>query len=115
LAYRGAQLHDTVWLVCRDRRIAEVDLRLVALSSSLREARDGAGALRLQRFDLPLRQFERRLRTLNCGLLLIQLRGVFLGVLNGAGELCLRQVLIARRLPLREHHDRPAQCGGPPA
>jgi hypothetical protein len=105
LADRGAEVYHTACLVCRDRRIAEVDLCLVALSFCLCETRAGAGALRVQRLDLPLRQFECRLRTVHCGLLLTQLRGVLLGVLNRARDR-VRQVFVARRLLLREHQGR---------
>jgi len=80
-------------------------LGLVALGLGLLQARNGAVALRLQRIDLPLRQFERRLRAVQRGLLLLQLRGVILGVLNGARD-CLCQVLIPRRLLLCKHQGR---------
>jgi len=106
MADRGAELDDTSRLVCRNCRIRKVKPRLFALGFGLRQAGDGAGALRLQRLDLPLRQFEGRLRAVYRGLLLEQLRGVLLGVLNAARELCLRQVLVARRLLLREHQRR---------
>ena len=86
LADCGGELDDAARLVCRNGRIGKVQLRLVALGFGLREARDGAVALRLQRLDLPLRQFEGRLRTVQCGLLLMQLRSVLLGVLNGARD-----------------------------
>jgi hypothetical protein len=80
-------------------------LGLVALGLGLLQARYGAIALRVQRLDLPLRQFERRLRTVECGVILMQLRGVLLGVLNRARD-CVREVLVARRLLLREHQRR---------
>lgn len=80
-------------------------MRLVALGLGLIETGDGALALRLQRLDLALRQLEGRLRALKRGLLLVQLRGVLLGVLNGAIAL-FRQVLIARRLLLPEYQRR---------
>ncbi len=92
--------------VCCNCGIGKVEPRLFALRFGLRQAGDGAGALGPQRLDLPLRQLEGRLRTLDCGLLLIQLRGVLLGVLDAARELCLRQILIARRLLLCEHQRR---------
>jgi hypothetical protein len=61
--------------------------------------------LRLKRLDLPLRQFQRRLRARQCGLLLTQLRAVLLGILDGARAF-LRQILIARVLLLREYQRR---------
>ena len=59
-------------LVCRDGRIREVQLRLVALSLGLCEARNGARPLCLQRLDLPLREPQGRLSTPKRGLLLIE-------------------------------------------
>jgi len=106
LADRDGQLHDTARLVCGNRRVGKVQLRLLALGFGLRQACDVTVALRSQRLDLPLRQFERRLRTVDRGLLLMQLRGVLLGILNAARELCLRQILVARRLLLCEHQRR---------
>jgi hypothetical protein len=47
-----------------DRCVGKVELRLVALGLGLREARNRAVALCLQRLDLPLCQLEGRLRTL---------------------------------------------------
>ena len=102
---RGGELDDPARLGCRDSRIGKVQLRLVALRFGLRQVRHGAVALRLQRLDLPLRQFERRLRTVERGLLLMQLRGILLGVLNGTRDR-VREVFVARRLLLREHQRR---------
>ena len=81
-------------------------MRLVALRLAQAEVRDRAAALRLQRLDLPLRQREGCSRTLRCSLLLTQLRGVPLGVLNGARESRRRQLLVARRLLLSKHQRR---------
>ena len=71
----------------------------------LREARDGAVALRFQRLDLSLRQLQRRLRAPKRGLLLVQLGGPLLVVLNGAITR-LGQMLVSHRLLLREHQCR---------
>ena len=105
LTDRGAEVDDTSRLGGRDRRIGKIEFRLVALGFGLRKACDGAVALRLQRLDLPLGEFEVRLRALQRGLLLMQLRGVLLGVLNGAVA-GLLQVLVALRLLLCEHQRR---------
>jgi hypothetical protein len=102
----GAELDDTPRLVCRNNRVGKVQLRLIALRPGLREARDCACALRLQRLDLPLCQLQVRLRTLKRGVLLVQLRGVALGVLNGARESRRRQLLVALRLLLCKHQRR---------
>jgi hypothetical protein len=72
------------------------------LSLDLREARNSAFALCLQRPELPLRQIQGRLRALQRSLLLMQLRGVLLGILKGAVARLL-EVLVALRLLLREH------------
>jgi hypothetical protein len=90
LADCGGELDDTAGLICRDDRIREVQLRLLALGFGLRQAGDVTVALRLQRLDLPLRQLERRFRIVECGLLLTELRSVLFGVLDAARELCLR-------------------------
>jgi hypothetical protein len=84
LADCGAEVDDAPRLGRRNRRIGQIELRLVELGFRLREARDGAVALRLQRLDLPLRQLEGRLRVGQSSLMLVQLRAVLLGVLNGA-------------------------------
>ena len=97
---------DTPGLVCRNCRVAEVDSGLIALGFGLRQAGDGAGALRLQGFDLPLGQLERCLGTVDSSLLLVKLRGVPLGVLDSARESRRRQFLVALRLLLREHQRR---------
>jgi hypothetical protein len=76
LAHRCTELNDTARLVCRNCRIGKVQLSLLALSFGLRQTGDGAVALRVQRLDLPLRQLERRLRTVECGLVLMQPRGL---------------------------------------
>ena len=55
--------------------------------------------------ELPLRQLEVRLRSLQRRLLLMQLRCELLGILNRARTF-LRQVLVARRLLLREYQRR---------
>ena len=75
LADPGRELDDPARLICRNGRIAEIDSGLVALGFGLRQAGNRAVALRLQRLDLPLRQLKRRLRTVECGLVLKQLRG----------------------------------------
>ena len=80
-------------------------MRLVALGLGLREAGNSALALRLQRLDLPICQLEGRLRAQKCSLLLMQLRGELLGVLNRAIA-CVLQVLEALRLLLCEHQCR---------
>jgi hypothetical protein len=80
-------------------------LSLIALRFGLGQACDSAGVLRLQAFDLSLRQLERRLGAIDSGLLLLQLRRVLLGILNSAGDR-VRQVLISVRLLLREHQRR---------
>src|SRR5258706_13366545 len=64
----AAELDDTPRLVRRNRRVGQVQLRLVALGLCLIEARDRAVALRLEGVDLPLRQLESRLRILKRGL-----------------------------------------------
>src|SRR5499426_3737016 len=88
-----------------DLRAPEIDLGLLALRLGLRKARLGAGALNLQRFDLPFSQFERCLRALHRRLLFSLLSAVLLCALNGAVAF-LRQILVAHRLLLREHQRR---------
>src|SRR5258708_30129225 len=90
----GAEVDNTSRLGSRNRRIGKIEFRLVTLGFCLREVGDRAVVLRLQRLDLPLREPEGRLRTLQRSLLLMQLRGVLLGVLNGAVARLL-QVLVA--------------------
>jgi hypothetical protein len=67
-----------------DLRAIEIYLRLVALGLGLRHARHGAGALRFQQVDLPLRQLEVGLPTLHRRLLLTLVSDELLGGLNGA-------------------------------
>src|SRR5215831_9753265 len=67
-----------------DLRALEIDLGLLALRLGLRKARLGAGALDLQRFDLPFCQFERCLRALHRRLLFSLLSAILLCALNGA-------------------------------
>ena len=78
----GPEVGDAARLGCRHRRIGKIEFRLIALSFGLREARNSAFALRLQRLDLPLRQIQGCLGALQRGLLLMQLRGILLGVLT---------------------------------
>src|SRR5262252_2667075 len=66
-----------------DLRAPEIDLGLLALRLGLRKTRLGAGALDLQRFDLPFSQFERCLRALHRRLLFSLLSAVLLCALNG--------------------------------
>src|SRR4029453_6473424 len=98
----GAQVGDTPRLGRRYCRVREIELRLVALGLGLREAGNSALALSLQRLDLPSCQLEGRLRAQKCSLLLMQLRGELLGVLNRAIA-CVLQVLEAIRLLLCEY------------
>ena len=102
---RGGEVDDAPRLRRRHGRIGKVKLGLVALGLHLCETRDGAVALRLKRLDLPLRQFQRRVRARQCGLLLTQLRAVLLGILDGA-RASFRQFLISRVLLLSEHQRR---------
>src|ERR1700746_3679637 len=78
--YSRAELDNASWLVCRHGRIGKVQLRLVVLSLRLREACDCRIALRLQRFNLRLRQLQSRLRAPKRGVLLAQLGCVLLGI-----------------------------------
>jgi hypothetical protein len=89
-------------------RVRQIEFRLVMLRFSLPKACDGAAPLGLQRLDLPLRQFEGRLRARKGSLLLVKLRGILLGVLNAAIA-GLPKVLVSRRLLLCEHQRRPCQ------
>ena len=84
LADSGAEVDHTSRLGGRHRRIGKIEVRLVTLGFCLREMGDRAVVLRLQRLDLPLREPEARLRALQRSLLLMQLRGILLGILNGA-------------------------------
>src|SRR5258708_5097850 len=67
----GAEVDNTSRLGSRNRRIGKIEFRLVTLGFCLREVGDRAVVLRLQRLDLPLREPEGRLRTLQRSLLLI--------------------------------------------
>ena len=102
LADRPRKVDDAPGLGGRDGRVGEIEFSLVALGVRLREVRVRGAALRLQDIDLPLRRAERCLRGLQRRFLLAQLRAVLLGVLHGAPA-GLGQVLVARRLLLREH------------
>jgi hypothetical protein len=84
LADRGSQADDTSCLRRLDGRVGEVEFRLVALRFGSFEVRDGAVALRLQSIDLALREFQVCLSGRDGGLLLVQLGGVLLSVLNRA-------------------------------
>jgi hypothetical protein len=104
-ADRGGEIDDAPRLGCRHRRVGQVQLRLIALGLGLLETRNGAAALRVERFDLPLRNRKDRLRRPEGRLLLVQLRSILLGVLRRAGTfLCQR--LVTRRLLLREYEVR---------
>jgi hypothetical protein len=108
LANCGGQVDDTPRLGRRHYRVRQIEFRLVMLRFSLPKACDGAAPLGLQRLDLPLRQFEGRLRARKGSLLLVKLRGILLGVLNAAIA-GLPKVLVSRRLLLCEHQRRLCQ------
>src|SRR5262249_29978491 len=85
---------NTVEVDGRDNAGAfEVPLRLTELGPGLRKACLGALALSLERLDLPLRQIVALLGIVYRGLLLMQLRGELLGILNAAVT-AFRQSLI---------------------
>ena len=105
LADGGREIDDASGLRRGHGRVGEVELRLVALGVGLREARLGAAALRLERIDLALGDREGRLRILERGLVLAKRRSRLLGHLHGS-RLALGQVLVARRLLLREGQRR---------
>jgi hypothetical protein len=105
LTDRGGQIDDTSRLRRCYGRVREIELRLVALGLGLREARERAVALSLERLDLPLRQLQGRLRTRKGGLLLVELRGILLFVLNGAIA-GLPEVLVPRCLLLGKDQRR---------
>src|SRR5262249_16159365 len=67
-----------------DLRALEVDAGLVALGVGLRQARLGAGVLRVQRIDLPLRELQVCLGVLRRRLFLSLLGAELLRALNGA-------------------------------
>src|SRR5215469_6459829 len=100
-----AELREQVGHPAVDRRAnlraLEVDAGLVALGVGLRQARLGAGALRVQRIDLPLRELQVCLGAVDRRLFLSLLGTELLGALNGAIAF-LRQILVAHRLLLRE-------------
>ena len=85
----------------RHDRVGEIELRLLDLRVRLRQRRRGAGALGVQRRDLPLSGRQRRLGRLHRRLLLAQRRGVLLGVLDGS-RAALGELVVARRLLLGE-------------
>src|SRR5215471_6797837 len=101
-----AELREQVGHPAVDRRVdlraLEVDAGLVALGVGLRQARLSAGALRVQRVDLPLRELQVCLGGLHRRLFLSLLGAELLGALNGAVAL-FRQLPIARRLLLGEY------------
>ena len=68
-ADRGGEVDHMAGLVGDDRGIGKVQPRLVALGVGLLDIGLRARALSLERLHLPLRQLERRLRVVDCGLL----------------------------------------------
>ena len=102
LTDRGGQIDDASRLRRRHRRVGQIEFSLVALRFGLPQTCNSAVALSLERLDLPLRQLQGRLRTRERGLLLVELRGILLFVLNGAIA-GLPEVLVPRRLLLGEH------------
>ena len=58
LADAGGEVDDAAGLGGANDRVGEIELRLVSLGPGLREGRDRVLALRLQRDDLPLRDFQ---------------------------------------------------------
>ena len=83
----------------------QIDTRLVELRIGPRDRRLSAAALGVKRFDLALRHLQRRLRARQCRLLLAQLRGELLRILDAPRRGC-RQGLVAGRLLLREDQRR---------
>ncbi len=102
----GGEIDDASRLSRGHGGVGQVELGLVALRLRLREVRLGAFALRLEGFDLPLRDAHRGVRALQRRLRLVELRIILLRVLDGAGAF-FRQLLVTRLLLLGEHQPRP--------
>ena len=102
LSDRPAEIDDPTRLSRGHDRVGEIEPSLIELRIRLREIRFIGRALRLQNIDLPLSRDQPRLRRLQRRLLLEFLGVPLLRVLDasiaGVGEL-----VVARRLLLREH------------